>query len=90
MSSGRRNIPRRHRIDLATVRETLAYMHGDMAHVPELEAVRRALGNAIAEVDAAGHAEVSAGGARHLVDVAGGTNVVGLAEMRFEKWQPPR
>ena len=40
------------RIDLETVRETLAYMHDDMERVPGLVCVRQALGRAIAEIRA--------------------------------------
>lgn len=40
-------------IDLATLRETLAYMHDDMCRVPGLEKLRDALGSAIKEAEAA-------------------------------------
>jgi len=50
-------IPRRHPwppvLDLATVRETIAYMHDDMARVPGLERVAGALKMAIDEIEAA-------------------------------------
>lgn len=40
-------------IDLATVRETLHYMHDDMKRVPGLEAVATALEKAMSEIDTA-------------------------------------
>jgi hypothetical protein len=40
-------------IDLATVRETLAYMRDDARLVPELENVARSLDAAITEIDRA-------------------------------------
>ena len=40
-------------LDLATVRETLAYMHGDLRHVAGLEKAAAALATAIAELEAA-------------------------------------
>lgn len=50
-------IPRRHpwppQIDLSTVRETLHYMHDDMARAPGMEKLRDALALAIKEADAA-------------------------------------
>jgi hypothetical protein len=42
-------------IDLATARETLAYMQDDMKRVPGLEKVADALASAIREMDAADH-----------------------------------
>lgn len=40
-------------IDLTTLRETLIYMHGDMARVPGLEKLRDALAVALEEAEAA-------------------------------------
>ena len=40
-------------IDLATLRETLIYMHDDMARVPGLEKLRDALALALEETEAA-------------------------------------
>lgn len=40
-------------IDLSTLRETLLYMHDDMARAPGLEKLRDALALALKEVDAA-------------------------------------
>lgn len=40
-------------IDLATLRETLAYMHDDMVRAPGLEKLRDALATAIKEAEAA-------------------------------------
>ena len=40
-------------LDLSTVRETIAYMEGDLRRVPGLEAAALALKTAIAEIDAA-------------------------------------
>ncbi len=40
------------RIDLGTVRETLAYIHDDMAAAPELARVHRAMGLVLAEIAA--------------------------------------
>jgi hypothetical protein len=40
-------------IDLSTLRETLHYMHDDMAHAPGLEKLRDALAHALAEAKAA-------------------------------------
>ncbi len=40
-------------IDLATVRETLLYMHDDMKRVPGLESVAEALQTALAEIETA-------------------------------------
>lgn len=40
-------------IDLSTMRETLLYMHDDMARTPGLERLRDALAAAIAETEAA-------------------------------------
>lgn len=40
-------------IDLSTLRETLAYMHDDMARAPGLEKLRDALALAIKEAEAA-------------------------------------
>lgn len=40
-------------IDLATVRETLVYMHDDMKRAPGLEAVAKAIAAALQEIDAA-------------------------------------
>jgi hypothetical protein len=39
-------------IDLSTVRQTVAYMQGDMARVPGLEKIAAALDTAIKEIDA--------------------------------------
>lgn len=39
-------------IDLSTLRETLLYMHDDMARAPGLERLRDALAAAIAETEA--------------------------------------
>jgi hypothetical protein len=39
-------------IDLTTVRQTVAYMQGDMARVPGLEKIAAALAEALAEIDA--------------------------------------
>lgn len=44
-------------LDLSTVRETIAYMEGDLKRVPGLEAVAKALKTAIAEIDAAERAQ---------------------------------
>ncbi len=41
------------RMDLTTVRETLAYMHGDAARVPGLEKLAQALAVAMTEADEA-------------------------------------
>ena len=38
-------------IDLATVRETISYMHDDMERAPELARVRNALAMALLEID---------------------------------------
>ena len=40
-------------IDLATARETLAYIHDDMKSVPELQKVANALDAAMREIDRA-------------------------------------
>ncbi|MCB1520844.1 MAG: hypothetical protein KDJ37_09755 [Hyphomicrobiaceae bacterium] len=40
-------------IDLATVRDTLGYMHDDAARVPGLEKLKSALAEAIREAEAA-------------------------------------
>lgn len=40
-------------LDLATVRETLHYMHDDMTRVPGLERVASALKAALTEIEAA-------------------------------------
>ena len=40
------------RIDLGTVRETLAYIHEDMAAAPELARVHQAMGLVLAEIAA--------------------------------------
>jgi len=40
-------------IDLTTVRETIAYMEGDLRRVPGLEAAASALKTAIHEIEAA-------------------------------------
>ena len=40
-------------IDLATVRETLVYMHDDMKRVPGLEGVAAAMASTLREIDAA-------------------------------------
>lgn len=39
-------------IDLTTVRQTVHYMHGDMARVPGLEKIGAALESALKEIDA--------------------------------------
>lgn len=39
-------------LDLATVRDTLSYMHGDIKRVPELAKAAEALDTAIKEIDA--------------------------------------
>lgn len=45
--------PPQQRIDLATVRETIAYMHDDLAGAPELGRVRNALAMALLEIERA-------------------------------------
>ena len=40
-------------LDLSTVRETIAYMEGDLRRVPGLEAAATALKTAIREIEAA-------------------------------------
>lgn len=38
-------------IDLDTIRETLAYMHGDLAQAPRLHKLRDMLGDVIREIE---------------------------------------
>ena len=40
-------------LDLSTVRETIAYMEGDLKRIPGLEAAALALKTAIAEIESA-------------------------------------
>ncbi len=40
-------------LDLSTVRETIAYMEGDLKRIPGLEAAATALKTAMREIDAA-------------------------------------
>jgi hypothetical protein len=40
-------------LDLSTVRETIAYMEGDLRRIPGLEAAASALKTAIAEIETA-------------------------------------
>lgn len=54
-------------IDLATVRETLVYMHDDMKRVPGLEAVAAALATTLDEIAAA---EKQTGRPAHLSPMA--------------------
>ncbi|MEZ5856523.1 MAG: hypothetical protein R3D67_17900 [Hyphomicrobiaceae bacterium] len=95
MTRATRNNPPTHRIDLETVRETLAYMHSDMGKVPALTAVSKALAEAIAAIDSATRSSVpTGGGAPHLADrpskASRASNVVSLPKMNFVPWQPPR
>ena len=94
MTRAKRNTSTPHRIDLETVRETLAYMNGDLAAVPELTAVSKALVEAIAAIDSAKRSGVATGSAPHLVDSPAkaphASNVLALPKMKFVPWQPPR
>ena len=47
-------------LDLATVREMLAYMHGDLRHAPGLDKAAAAIEAAIAEIKAAEGRSVAA------------------------------
>lgn len=41
-------------IDLDTIRETIAYIHGDLGHAPRLEKLRNMLGDALREIETLG------------------------------------
>ena len=70
----------RPRIDLATVRETLALIHDDMTGAPDLDAVRAALADALAAIDAEGS----------LANKSPGPTLADHYGSRFEPWSPPR
>jgi hypothetical protein len=70
------------RIDIATVRETVALMHDDLAGTPALERVRTALGNVLREIDG------TAGPAARAVRVETGGNVVRLPFLKLVRWTP--
>lgn len=74
------------RIDLETVRETLAYMHDDMRQAPELAAVASALAQAIDEIDAvSGVAPGQTNGGLHH---SAAQNVVAMPAVRLVPWKP--
>jgi len=54
-----RSRPPAQKIDLATVRETLAYIEDDVKRVPGLEKVAAAITTAMREIDTAGQARSS-------------------------------
>jgi len=67
------------RIDLETVRETLAYMHADMRNSERLAKVHEALGRVLDEIAAVEHART--------IDPP--SNVVDLAGWpQFVRWSP--
>lgn len=66
------------RIDLATVRETLALIHDDMAGAADLAAVRAALAEALAAIDATAEPAPR----------AAGPNIAEYYGSRFEPWSP--
>lgn len=74
--------PAHPRIDLDTVRETLAYMHGDMASAPELAQVHQALGRVLDEIAAIAPNVTS----QHLSTKS---NVIALHGPRFVPWTAP-
>ncbi|MGE0697765.1 MAG: hypothetical protein AB7O57_01585 [Hyphomicrobiaceae bacterium] len=82
-----RDGPRRNsepRIDLETVRDTLRYMHDDMAAVPRLAAVQAALSAALREIETI---EASSAGSKPVEDQP---RVVAfpVARPRFVAWSP--
>lgn len=75
-------------IDLETVRETLEYIRGDVAGVPRLAAVGRALDKVLEEIEAADEA---VGAEVRAVSIeAEPSRVVAFrpAQVRFVRWQP--
>ena len=64
-------------IDLATVRETIAYIQDDLARSPRLARVGAALAEALAEIDKLQHAKANT--APKLADQLG---------LRFTAWTP--
>lgn len=86
MAADRKNSLAHPRIDLATVRETLAYISDDMTTVPALAGVRRALVEAIEEIRTLETVSGEGQGSNQTQSKA--SNVTFLPAMHFEQWRP--
>lgn len=74
------SLGRRLKIDLETMRETLAYMHDDTRRCPELAALSHALARTLDEIDAV------EGPCQKRIPPS--ETLHPLAVMRFERWKP--